>query len=205
MTTPHRAAASLASAALVLLLTAGCRGGSEDRAADENAAATESAQTAAADVDAKEKLSSISPAIPVYADAEFRPELTKRDQVMIRGRYGNDAEVYTLATDDSFPQVYHYYTTYLGQFRAFETRDTYPPEREDWRTLEVQLNDVMKDPFIPGYAMPPGAKQVTLQIAENEAEPRTVIRYIVRPAAAGAPAATVADSSTPEPTTTAAP
>ena len=107
---------------------------------------------------------------------------------MIRNKYGAGAQVYTLATDDSFPQVFHYYTTYLAQFRAFPAQETYPPEQQNWRTLEVQLNQAMQDPFIPGEELDLNGKQVTLQIAETEAEPRTVIRYIITPAPPAAPA-----------------
>jgi hypothetical protein len=98
---------------------------------------------------------------------------------MIRNQYGAGSKVYTLATDDSFPQVYHYYTTYLAQFRAFPAQETYPPEQKSWRTLEVQLNQAMQDPFIPGEALDPNGKQIVLQVTETEAEPKTVIRYIV--------------------------
>ena len=35
--------------------------------------------------------------------------------------------------------------------------------------------------FIPGDTLNGGGRQVTLQIAETEAEPRTVIRYIITP------------------------
>jgi hypothetical protein len=120
---------------------------------------------------------------------------------MIQSRYGADAEVYTLATDDSFPQVFHYYTTYLAQFRGFPSQDTYPSEKKDWRTLEVQLNQAMQDSFIPGRELDPNGKQVTLQIAETEAEPKTVIRYIVttRPVAPAATAAPVATAAAPAP------
>jgi hypothetical protein len=41
----------------------------------------------------------------------------------------------------------------------------------------------MQDPFIPGDTLKAGDKQVTLQVAETEAEPKTVIRYIVTPEA----------------------
>ena len=37
----------------------------------------------------------------------------------------------------------------------------------------------MQDPFIPGDMLKPGDKQVTLQVAETEAEPKTVIRYVI--------------------------
>ena len=91
---------------------------------------------------------------------------------------------YTLATDDSFPQVYHYYTTYLAQFRAYPSQPPYPPP-QNWRTLEVQLNQAMQDPFIPGDMLRVTDKQVMLQVAETEAEPKTVIRYIITPVQAG--------------------
>lgn len=175
------------TAALLVLLAVGCTGGTESKAAEETAPPKEAPATQT-HVDAQQTLATINPAIPIYQGAQYRDDLTRRDEVMIRNRYGAGAEVYTLATDDSFPQVYHYYTTYLAQFRGFPAQETYPSERKDWRTLEVQLNQAMQDPFIPGEAMPASGKQVTLQIAETEAEPKTVIRYIVQPAGAAPPA-----------------
>lgn len=168
-------------------LLAGCTGGQEGSAAEEarpkkNPIATDLSQPAQGPaVDAKKELRAISGAIPIYAGAKYRDDLTRRDTVMIRNQYGPNAEVYTLATDDSYPQVYHYYTTYLSQFRAFQPGPPYPP-LQNWRTLEVQLNNAMQDPFIPGDMIKAGDKQVTLQVAETEAEPKTVIRYIVTPA-----------------------
>jgi hypothetical protein len=181
---------SSAAAALVICsaLLTHCTGGQEGNAAEEQApkkngiaaTSTSTAGTAAqpAQVDAKAALKSISPAIPIYAGARYRDDLTRRDSVMIHNQYGPNAEVYTLATDDSFPQVYHYYTTYLAQFRAFPAQSPYPAP-QTWRTLEVQLNQAMQDPFIPGDMLKPGDKQVTLQVAETEAEPKTVIRYVI--------------------------
>ena len=180
----------LAYAALALsgALLAGCTGGTEGSAAEEkapqkNPIVTSSAPTETAaqpQADPRQEIKSINRAIPIYAGAKFREDLTHRDAVMVRNQYGPQAEVYTLATDDSFPQVYHYYTTYLAQFRAYPAKPPYPPD-QDWRTLEVQLNQAMQDPFIPGEALKPGDKQVTLQVVETEAEPKTVIRYIVTP------------------------
>ena len=71
--------------------------------------------------------------------------------------------------------------TDIAQFRAFPAKPPIPPD-QDWRTLEVQLNQAMQNPFIPGDTLKPGDKQVTLQVVETEAEPKTVIRYIVTPA-----------------------
>jgi len=185
-------AAAAVSLALVALLMGGCNGAESNAAVEERPTknADQPVQQEPPTVDARKTLETISPAIPIYADAQYRADLTRRDEVMIRNQYGPGAEVYTLATDDSYPQVFHYYTTYLGQFRAFPAKDTYPPSNKNWRTLEVQLNQAMQDPFIPGDSIDANGKQVILQIAETEAEPKTVIRYIVTPAGTAAPAAT---------------
>ena len=177
------------AASVAALVAIGCTGGKESTAAEElvpqkNGIARPDQQNAAApSVDPSTELKSIGSAIPLYAGARYRDDLTRRDEVMIRNQYGPDAKVYTLATDDSFPQVYHYYTTYLAQFRAFPAQSSYPPEQQNWRTLEVQLNQAMQDPFIPGESLNADGKQVVLQVAETEAQPKTVIRYIVTPPA----------------------
>jgi hypothetical protein len=185
-------------AASMLITLAACTGGRESNAAEEQlprknpiAAATTTTPQPPAPVDPQKDLKAISNAIPIYAGAQFRQDLTQRDEVMIRNQYGPQSQVYTLATNDSYPQVYHYYTTYLGQFRAYAPTNPYPPEQQNWRTLEVQLNQAMQDPFIPGDTMAAEGRQVILQLAETEAEPKTVIRYIVTPApvAAAAPVA----------------
>ena len=182
----NRRGAALAGLLLSGALLTGCTGGQEGKAAEEEAprkngiTTTVPVATQPPQVDAKAALKSINAAIPIYAGAKYRDDLTRRDSVMIRNQYGPNAEVYTLATDDSFPQVYHYYTTYLAQFRAFPTQSPYPAA-QTWRTLEVQLNQAMQDPFIPGDMLKPGDRQVTLQVAETEAEPKTVIRYVITP------------------------
>ena len=191
----RRKAGAAIAASLLSIALAGCTGGQEGSAAEEQlpkknpigtTATTGGAATAA--IDAGAQLKEISKAIPLYAGAAYREDLTRRDAVMVRNQYGPSAEVFTLATDDSYPQVYHYYTTYLAQFRAYDPPAPYPPEQQNWRTLEVQLNQAMQDPFIPGDTLSPAGKQVTLQIAETEAEPHTVIRYIVTPQGTPAPA-----------------
>jgi hypothetical protein len=178
-------AASLAAVLASALLASSCTGGKESKAAEEQLPkknGLEQTTTQAPPppaVDAAKDLKSIGSAIPIYAGAKYRDDLTRRDEVMIRNQYGPQARVYTLATDDSYPQVYHYYTTYLAQFRGYAPQNPYPPEQQNWRTLEVQLNQAMQDPFIPGDMLKPGTKQVTLQVAETEAEPKTVIRYVI--------------------------
>ncbi|HEX6097488.1 MAG TPA: hypothetical protein VF432_14255 [Thermoanaerobaculia bacterium] len=191
----------LATGVLALALFTGCTGGSETKASDNGEPASSESAAAQPAVNATREIAQINPAIPLYTGAAYREDLSRRDQVMIRNQYGANAQVYTLATDDSYPQVYHYYTTYLAQFRAFPAQDTYPRDTADPRVMEVQLNQAMQDSFIPGKALDPNGKQVTLQIAETEAEPRTVIRYIVtdRPAVAPAPVATASNGAATEP------
>lgn len=190
--TIRTAGVPLAACVFALTLFTGCTGGSETKAADEAEAASQESATAKSPVNATAEIAQINPAIPLYTGAQYREDLSRRDEVLIRNQYGEGAQVYTLATDDSYPQVYHYYTTYLAQFRAFPAQDTYPRERPDPRALEVQLNQAMQDPFIPGRALDPNGKQVTLQIAETESEPKTVIRYIVTDRVQVGPAAPVA-------------
>lgn len=166
---------------MMALFGYGCTGGQETSAEElgsekEKQAA---AEAAAPPVNANKELAKISPAIPVYGAAEFRKDLTKRDSVMVKNQYGADSKVYTLAADDSFPKVWHYYVNYLAQYRGYEPPPAYPPENKNWRTMEVHLNEAMQDPFIPGDTLRETGKQVILQIAETEAEPSTVIRYIV--------------------------
>ena len=201
MMTRNRTARTLTSLTLTaVLFSAACTGGTESNAAEEPAPSRE-APAAQRQVDANQVLTGINPAIPIYQGAEYRDDLTRRDEVMIRNQHGPNAQVYTLATDDSFPQVYHFYTTYLAQFRGFPSESRYPPENKNWRTLEVRLNQAMQDPFIPGPQLDLNGKQVTLQIAETEAEPRTVIRYIVtdRPAAPPATPLAIATASSGDP------
>jgi hypothetical protein len=184
---------SATAALAAVLLLAGCTGGQESTAAEDQLpkknpiVTTDSATTTTAPAaqpaqpaarDAQQELKAISAAIPIYAGARYRDDLTRRDEVMIRNQYGPKADVITLATDDSYPQVYHYYTTYLAQFRAYPAQPPFPAP-QNWRSLEVQLNQAMQDPFIPGDTIKQTDKQVTLQIAETEAEPKTVIRYII--------------------------
>src|SRR3954451_3144460 len=106
---------SSAASALLLCgaLLTHCTGGQEGNAAEEQtpkkngiaATSTSTTDTAAqpAQVDANAALKSTTPAIRICAAAPCRDVLTRRDSVMIRNQCGPNAEVYTLATDASFP------------------------------------------------------------------------------------------------------
>jgi hypothetical protein len=161
------------------LAVSGCTGGEETAA--QTAATDKAGQSAPQPLDPRERLAGISPAIPVYTGAAYSGDLTRRDNLTLANRYGDEAAVYTLATEDSFPQVWHYYVTYLAQFRQFEPLDPFPPSNQVQRTMEVRLNQVMRDPFVPGDALDPGDRDVILQVVENDAGTGTIIRYIVRP------------------------
>ena len=95
---------ALPAAVLVLFTAIGCTGGSETKAADDSTPASTQAEAAQANVDAAKAITTINPAIPLYEGAQYRDDLSRRDEVMIRNRYGAGAKVYTLATDDSYPQ-----------------------------------------------------------------------------------------------------
>src|SRR6185436_9266718 len=91
---PHRAPAgsrrSTACAAIMLAvvgLALGCTGGSETNAAVEKQPARH-AEPSAPQVNARAELAKISDAIPVYADSEYRDDLTRRDAVMVLNQYG---------------------------------------------------------------------------------------------------------------------
>jgi len=181
-----------ATAALTLGI-AGCTGGQRTEAGEvpKIRPATRTASNVAPVTTPKqptpaEALHAIHPDIPVYATARFRPDLTLHDEAGIREQFGTPAEVYTLTSSDSFPMVWHYYVTYLGQYRGFKQPKPYPPARQQWRTMQINLGTAMRDPFIPeeGRSL---ERNVLLQISESEGDSATVIRYIITPRALDTP------------------
>lgn len=188
----RRTLETIAAALLLTAMVAGCTGGQETTADTVKATtATDPTTVAAREVDALKRLGSISPSIPVYPGAAYRDDLSRTDLVTFRNQYGPDAQVFTLSTNDSFPQVWHYYVTYLAQYRGFQPPPPYPPQKQEWRSLQVNLNQAMQNPFIPGNALVNVRQSVILQVAETEAEPPTVVRYIVTSAPV-APASQIA-------------
>jgi hypothetical protein len=185
--------------ALFMIFLVACTGGQETTAQQTDSSTSESQQVAPK-VEPSEVLAQLSPSIPLYSGAHYRDDLTRRDSVMLRNQFGPNAKIYTLASDDSFPQVWHYYVTYLAQYRGYQPPSPYPPENQEWRTIQVNLSQAMQDPFIPDDNLPPGDRTVILQVAETESEPRTLIRYIVQPT----PASTVATTTGAAPSSPAA-
>lgn len=172
---------------------AGCTGGQRTEAGElpkirpaTAVAASPNATSQPRQPTASESLHAIHPAIPVYAGAQFRPDLTLHDAAGIREQFGAPAEVYTLTSTDSFPMVWHYYVTYLGQYRGFAPPKPYPPAHQQWRTMQINLGSAMQDPFIPEEGRPLD-RNVLLQITESESGPATVIRYVITPGAIDAP------------------
>lgn len=166
---------ALLSAAVIaaLLGLSSCTGGHESQAGEFEVAETTTQQPTP-----REAISQIHPAIPVYAGAILRDDLTARDRMEIARQFGEPTEVYTLATEDAFPKVWHYYVTYLAQYRAFHPPKALPEEGRSWRTIQINLGTAMRDPFMPD---PAGdlERPVLLQLSESEGHPHTVIRYIV--------------------------
>lgn len=163
------------------LLFAACTGGQETSA--QMIEEEKGPQQQAAAVDPKAELRQLSPAIPLYAGASYRADFTRRDEVMIRNQYGDQSEVITLTSNDPLPKVWHYYVTYLSQYRAWDPASPYPPEEKQWRSLEVNLSEAMQDPFVPGSELKTTDRSVILQISETAGDPKTVIRYIITPQA----------------------
>ncbi|HVT05596.1 MAG TPA: hypothetical protein VHL58_19735 [Thermoanaerobaculia bacterium] len=191
--------AAVATIVLITLtfLTSGCGGQESSAGTIASAQQSKTVGTTAtssepaprpSSTEATKAIRAIGGSIPIYEGADFSSDLTQRDAVNIRNQFGAKAEVYTLATDDSYAQVYHYYVMYLAQFRSYSPPPPYPPENQNWRTLQVNLNDAMQDPFVPGQALDPNGAHVILQLAETNAEPSTVIRYIVTPQGVTPPA-----------------
>ncbi len=176
----------------VLQYSGGQPGSAETLRPDREAAAAAAKEPS---VDVAAHLHQISSAIPIYPNARYRPDLSRRDLVNVSNNYGADAEIYTLASENSFPQIYYYYVNNLSQYRAWNPPDPYPSSNERWRAAEFDLKDVMVEPFIPGNSMENANRRVILQIVETESEPKTVIRYIVVPLESGGPTTPVADVS----------
>lgn len=128
-----------------------------------------------------QQIHGISKSIPIYPNSSFRDDLSRQDLQTFRTQYGADTITYTFGTDDAFPQVWHYYVTYLSQYRDFKPMRPFPPENQKLRTIEIPLNKVMQDPFIPGEAYGAATTAVVLQVVETDSDPRTIIRYVVKP------------------------
>jgi hypothetical protein len=135
----------------------------------------------------EQRLAELHPAIPIYPGAGYNADLTRRDSVTVQREFGQEAEVFTLATNDSFPKVYHYYVTYLSQYRAYDPpRTAYPSARQAARSLELHLDDIMLEPFIPADQWLREDRNVILRVNESDT-PNVTIRYILTPKRPGDP------------------
>lgn len=151
----------------------------------ETAASTSPSQSASADPYENAQplalLESISPAIPVYPGIEYSPDLTRQDNLNAERMYGRDSQIWTFATNQSFPKVWHYYVTWLGMFRSSIAPPAYPPTSQTSRSIQINLNEAMQNAFIPGDEIEPDADRVILEIAETDTRARTIVRYVISP------------------------
>jgi hypothetical protein len=160
-----------------LVLAAGCRRDADPiEAAPDNPASVE---VEPPPPQVREVLDGVQAAIPLWPGAHSAEPPIRRS---------GDATIIDLTTDDSFPMVWHYYVTYLAQYRGWTPPSPFPPRREAARSLDLDLNEIMQDPFIPGTEIPPDATDsVTIQIREDLVNRRVNIRYLIEPRAPTAP------------------
>lgn len=181
-----------ASVALTLIMAAGTLlQGCDIRETAATAAGSPAAAAADPYIDARplELLEAISPAIPVYPGIRYEVDLTRQDNLNAERMYGPESQVWTFATPSSFPKVWHYYVAWLGMFRAYDAPASIPRSSASWRSLQINLNEAMQEPFVPGDEIEPGAHRVILEVAETDTRARTIIRYIITPNAGPDPAA----------------
>lgn len=120
-------------------------------------------------------LDKLEPSIPLWPGARATSESVRKE---------GSSTIIDLWTNDSFPMVWHYYVTYLAQYRAWEPLSPFPKRSEEPRSLDLVLSDVMKDPFVPGTALDRDDQTVTLMIREDPTRNRVNIRYLIQPAQA---------------------
>lgn len=159
---------------ILLSITGGCRQEPEDTTTASSEEAFVEATAPPPPPEVRSLLDEINPAIPLWQGARATHE-SVREQ--------GSSTIIDLQTNDPFPMVWHYYVTYLAQYRAWDPLKPYPPRSEEGRNLQLELNEVMKDPFVPGTALEPGAAQVTLIIREDPTRNIVNIRYVVGPPA----------------------
>lgn len=158
---------------ILLLMVGGCR--QEEQASTSTAASDAAAETAAAPEtppEIRKTLDQIQPAIPLWTGARATSDSVRRQ---------GSSTVIDLWTNDSFPMVWHYYVTYLAQYRAWEPLDPYPDRTDEGRSLQLDLNEVMRDPFVPDTSLDPGDPHVILMIREDVSRNRVNIRYVIEP------------------------
>jgi hypothetical protein len=157
---------------LCTLLAAGCRRDTDSIEADtDDPTSIEVEPPPPPQV--RQILDRVQPAIPLWPGAH-----ATEDPVRAAGA----STIIDLSTEDSFPMVWYYYVTYLAQYRGWTPPAPFPPRRDSARSLDLDLNEIMRDPFIPGTEISPdSAESVTIQIREDLVNRRVNIRYLVEP------------------------
>lgn len=157
---------------LVLLATGGCRQDPVATSNDQTTTAAESVTAPPPPPAVREILDDVEPSIPLWPGAR-----ASDDSVREQGT----STIIDLWTNDSFPMVWHYYVTYFAQYRAWEPLDPYPDPSDEGRQLQLDLSEIMQDPFVPGTELEPGDRHVTLMIREDPTRNRVNIRYVLQP------------------------
>lgn len=163
--------AAAATLALALLFATACR---EEPPAEQTAAEQEATTASTSEPDRgtselRAALDQIQPAIPLYSGARLRPGNQRR------------AGTWELLSDDPFPMVWHFYVTYLEQYRDWDHPAPFPRPRDTMRQLQLDLNEIMKNPFAPGTDLPEDAPRVTIDLRELPSARGTAIQYKIEP------------------------
>ncbi len=158
---------------ILLLMAGGCRQEQQDPTSTSASEADAEAVTAPpTPAEVRKTLDQIEPAIPLWTGARATSDSVRKQ---------GSSTVIDLWSNDSFPMVWHYYVTYLAQYRAWDPIDPYPSRSEKGRSLELDLNEVMRDPFVPDTSLDSGDPHVTLMIREDVSQNRVNIRYVIGP------------------------
>lgn len=158
---------------IILVLIGGCRREAQAPSTDAGTDGGEAIEAPPPPPEVREILDAVEPAIPLWPGA-------RATSVSVRSE--GSSTIIDLWSNDSFPMIWHYYVTYLAQYRAWEPLSPYPP-REGARQLRLDLNEVMQDPFVPGTALTPDDDQIVLMLREDPTDNRVNIRYVISPAA----------------------
>lgn len=162
---------------LLAALLPGCRENQAIPATEtgaETTAASAPREAAAPTFDEiRRRLDAAGESIPLWSGVRAEPQSIREE---------NGTTTIDLWTNDSFPMVWHFYVTYLAQYRAWNPEDPFPSKTAENRSLDLDLNEVMRDPFIPGTELDSNQK-VTLMIREEPTSRRVNIRYILEPSA----------------------
>ncbi|MDX1584697.1 MAG: hypothetical protein R3338_13955 [Thermoanaerobaculia bacterium] len=160
---------------VLLLVSMGCQRETAEK--DPAIAETSAEEDGAEDegpiraTEARRILDQIEPAIPLWPGSRMTGDSVRRS---------NGTMTIDLWSNDPFRMIWHYYVLYLAQYRGWDPPDPYPSSGSDSKRLELDLNEVMRDPFVPGTALDGDDPRIFLQIREGRRGEGVNIRYVIR-------------------------